>query len=349
MSKNEAAQNQHYVPKFILRHFLSNERKEQVTVFQKSTGKQFSTNIKNVMAERRFNEFRIDDQYYASFEQSVCRVEDAVLPAYDALVERGFLSQEPDERAMLGVFFAFQMLRTRAYRDGMSSVFGQLRTRLSDWGVPPDNLHKLDDLNEDDAKKSHLLSIEKSIKDFSNIIANKDLILMEAPKGRSFYLADNPVALHNDNPRKGFRGNIGLSVPGIQIYVPLTSKYMLAAWCPSILGKMADAAVAGRADEKRLRSTIMLSPKPMDYVARAKFESEMVEMDKSISRTENFMKNAQAGKPVLVTGENMDFYNSIQVQNAREFIACQRGDFNLAKRVVAEHGANSGGFRIQVG
>ncbi len=39
MLEDQAAQNQHYVPDFILRHFLSNEKKEQVTVFQKPTGK----------------------------------------------------------------------------------------------------------------------------------------------------------------------------------------------------------------------------------------------------------------------------------------------------------------------
>ncbi|MDF3417383.1 DUF4238 domain-containing protein [Sulfitobacter sp. KE29] len=83
-----AAQNQHYVPKFILRKFLANKDKERVNVFQKSTGRRFQTNIANVMAERRFHEFNIDERYYASFEESACRVEDAVLPAYEALVNR---------------------------------------------------------------------------------------------------------------------------------------------------------------------------------------------------------------------------------------------------------------------
>lgn len=42
----DGAQNQHYVPKFILRNFLSNEAKEQVTVFDKETGRCFPSNIK---------------------------------------------------------------------------------------------------------------------------------------------------------------------------------------------------------------------------------------------------------------------------------------------------------------
>ena len=55
-----AAQNQHYVPQFILRQFLSNQKKEQVTVFDKKTGKIFITGIRNIMAERRFNNFTFE-------------------------------------------------------------------------------------------------------------------------------------------------------------------------------------------------------------------------------------------------------------------------------------------------
>jgi hypothetical protein len=61
----QGAQNQHYVPKFILRNFLGNEKPEQVHVFRKSTGKGFTTSIHNIMAERHFHELRLDDQYIA--------------------------------------------------------------------------------------------------------------------------------------------------------------------------------------------------------------------------------------------------------------------------------------------
>jgi hypothetical protein len=56
-----AAEKQHYVPQFILRQFLANERDERVTVYDKHDDKTFVTSIKNIMAERRFNEFYFEE------------------------------------------------------------------------------------------------------------------------------------------------------------------------------------------------------------------------------------------------------------------------------------------------
>jgi hypothetical protein len=43
---------QHYVPKFILRNFADD--KEQLHVFDKSTGRKFRPNLKNIAGERNF-------------------------------------------------------------------------------------------------------------------------------------------------------------------------------------------------------------------------------------------------------------------------------------------------------
>ena len=103
MSQVQAAQNQHYVPKFILRNFLANPKKEQVHVFAKSSGRGFTTSIKNIMAERRFHEFSIDENYLASFEKSVCRVEDMLLPAYRNVVENRRIDGTPEQKALLAL------------------------------------------------------------------------------------------------------------------------------------------------------------------------------------------------------------------------------------------------------
>ncbi|ESY94850.1 DUF4238 domain-containing protein [Mesorhizobium sp. LNHC209A00] len=60
-----ASENQHHVPKFILQ-FLSDEKNERVSVFDKHTGRTFVTSTKNMMAERRFNDFTFDDEWIAS-------------------------------------------------------------------------------------------------------------------------------------------------------------------------------------------------------------------------------------------------------------------------------------------
>ena len=67
-----AAQNQHYVPKFVLRQFLTEGDGGRVHVYDKHTDRAFVTSIRNIMAERRFNEFAFDEDYIASFEPVAC-------------------------------------------------------------------------------------------------------------------------------------------------------------------------------------------------------------------------------------------------------------------------------------
>jgi hypothetical protein len=67
------AQNQHYVPKFILRQFLTDETKEHVYVYDKHEDKIFVTAIMNIMAESRFHDFSVE-QWTASFEPAASRI-----------------------------------------------------------------------------------------------------------------------------------------------------------------------------------------------------------------------------------------------------------------------------------
>lgn len=345
----QAAQNQHYVPKFILRKFLANKGKERVNVFQKSTGKEFQTSIANAMAERRFNEFLIDEDYYASFEDIACRVEDAVLPVYEALVKKQQLTGSSEENAMLGVFFAFQMLRTRAYRDNIKNILQQFHGKFEGMGFEGAEIDEMGAQTESDVARNHLQFLRHSIEDFSATIGEKYFVLLQAPKDRSFYLSDNPVTLHNDEKWNGFGGNIGLSVKGIQIHVPLTSRFMLAAFCPSILKSYKADFEDKSAMMCRLQANATLSAVPLVSQRKQEFDVEMDGLKVGLAKIENFISATSAGTPLIATPEDMDFYNSMQVANAREFIVCERGDFDLAQRYVKKHGATGGGWRMKVG
>ncbi|WP_299852699.1 DUF4238 domain-containing protein [uncultured Roseovarius sp.] len=349
MSIKQAAQNQHYVPKFILRKFLANLGREQVNVFQKSTRRSFSTNISNVMAERRFNEFRIDSSFYASFEESVCKVEDIVLPAYEALIDRRRLTGTPEENAMLAMFVAFQMLRTRSYRDSIAGLFDQFREHFERHDLPIGALEEFAKPDNEQIKQFHLESMAESFEEFSHIIGTKNFLLLQAPPSRSFYLADNPVAWHNDEPDNGIFSNMGLALKGIQLYVPLSSEFMLAVWCPSILDKFRTQASEKRAFARRSRSAVTLSPNSLPRSKKIAFDGEMEKLDNTIERVDKLTKAADAGRPIQATTENMDFYNVKQMQFARDFVICQRADFKLAKEFVKRQGNKQGGMKFSFG
>ncbi len=106
------ARNHHYVPRFILRHFLSDECKEQVTVYDKTTDKVFTTAIENIMAERDFHAFAFED-FLVSFENIASHIENITIPAYEKVIEERRLDGTPEQKAALAFLITFQFLRTK--------------------------------------------------------------------------------------------------------------------------------------------------------------------------------------------------------------------------------------------
>lgn len=225
-------------------------------MFSKSSGKGFSTAIKNIMAERRFYEFIVDENYLASFEESVCRVEEMLLPAYRDIVECGRFNGEPEQKAQLAILLAFQFMRTRSRRDQFLQMERQLTDQLEKRGISISDVSDFQPFTDDTLRSQHIRLMRDAVGKFAQIIATKDFLLVKALRGRSFYLSDNPVALHNSQMEEGLFGNLGLSRKGIEIYMPLTSKLMLCAWCPSILGEMRTK----NAESNRQLAQIVLSP-----------------------------------------------------------------------------------------
>ncbi|MDF3419095.1 DUF4238 domain-containing protein [Sulfitobacter sp. KE29] len=258
------------------------------------------------------------------------------------------LDGSPEERMMLGVFVAFQLLRTRAYRDQMNTLFKGVQNHLKKLGLPEHELAVMDDLSDKRLAQSHLESLRSSIEKFSSIIATKDFLLLQAPNDKAFYLSDNPVALHNDEGKEGFFGNIGLSVKGIQLYIPLSSRFMLAALCPSILASFRTTFEENKKSAQQVKAMLALSPTAYGS-KRIELEAHLSLLKDSLDKVESFIRAANEGTPLIATGETMEFYNSLQVASAREFVVCEKGDFRLAKRFVDREGPGGGGLKLKMG
>jgi ethanolamine utilization cobalamin adenosyltransferase len=84
-----AAQHQHYVPQLLLRGFLSRDpakaAKDQVHVFDLEAGTQFTPSITNIMGERRYNDFWVDEETLATVEPAAGRIESHVAPLVDRI------------------------------------------------------------------------------------------------------------------------------------------------------------------------------------------------------------------------------------------------------------------------
>jgi hypothetical protein len=325
-----AAQNQHYVPKFILRKFLSDNKNERVAVYDKHTDKTFITSIKNIMAERRFNEFTFDDDWIASFEPVACGAEDQVLPVYLEVVERRRLDDTPEQKAALAVLVAFQFLRTKANRDAWQAIEEEMVKKVEASGGRMQDVRGCENWQpstEDSLKREHLLSIQGSIGEYARIIAAKDFVLAEPAAGRSFYLGDNPICLANSRDF-GLRSNLGLSVAGIEIYMPLAADLMLCAWCPSILGELKE----GHEHRKKDRRTEAVGRVMAGELSPTEMKRIMERLQELERPNEELIATVSEGRPVSSSDQNMDYYNSLQTAYAYRYIVCQQADFALARR-----------------
>jgi hypothetical protein len=339
-----AAQNQHYVPKFVLRGFLFDEANERVHVYDKHEDKVFSTAIKNIMAERRFNEFDLNDEYRASFEPVACAAEDQVLPAFREVVEQRRLSGQPEQKAALALMIAFQFLRTKAHRDRWQAVEESLVRMVEAEGGRMQDIQGWEDwqpATENSVKREHLATMQRSLTDFAQMIATKDFVLSEPAPGTSFYIGDNAVALSNSRDF-GPYGNLGLALPGIEIYMPLAADLMLSAWCPSLLGSLREdhnaAKMARRSDLLGRIRAGQLSPAYM---------KAMLEQIAPLEQfNDDLLSLTSEGRPVPSDPRNMQYYNSLQTNWAYRYVISREGNFEFAREVNGSNPELRRGHRL---
>lgn len=329
--EKDGAQSQHYVPKLVLRNFLSNETKEQVTVFDKKTGKIFTPNIAGIMAERQFHDFQVSEEYVASFEQTAGRFEDAVLPTYRRVLQERRLDHSAQEQAHLAMLVAFQFLRTRRQRDRFVEMEEMIGAKLERMGGRIEDLAGYEPLTEDRLKHQHATFIVDAIKDFTNLIGGKHMMLMTAAAGRDFYISDNPVVLHNSEDF-GPYGNLGLGVKGIQIYLPLSHDLLLACLCPSILGGAIERLDASLNEVRAKLLPLVVAGK----ITGAQMKAQVDLLESNGSRIRAWQQRYVDGVPEQSGDDNMDFYNSLQMSQSLRFVISKNEDFALAKRFMTD-------------
>lgn len=76
---------------------------------------------------------------------------------------------------------------------------------------------------------------------FGPLLANKVWLLFAGLRNYPFIIGDNPISFQNQIDRWP-RGNLGLGVEGIEVYLPLTPTRTLGILCPSIVHTLNAAA-----------------------------------------------------------------------------------------------------------
>lgn len=301
----------HYVPQFVLRNFAS-ENGTHLYVFDKQTAKVFSTNIANVAAENRLYEFSMDgvtttiEPSLANFESKAATVLREVLSC-DALTH---LTQH--QRLILSRLVAHLLLRSPQQRALMRHLNAELRMVISAMGVDPDLAPQLKALNENDEKLFTANVLSTLVEQFATIIADKNWILHSVSETELLYISDNPVAMNNERKER-HRGNLGLAVEGIEVYLPLSRTRCLGMYCSTLASE-----IIGAYEGYQQMSTVLglpLPPAPPEAASR-------------------LYRAFRTGEISPLPKESVLFINSLQVWNAERYVYSSSDDFDLACDMV---------------
>jgi hypothetical protein len=313
MTYQGVAKVQHYVPQFLLRNFGSG-KKDKIHAFDKQTGKSFEAKARNVAAESRFYDFHLSG-HHLTLEGKLSQIEASAKPIIESILNRNSLAHlTPQARAKLSVFLAVQMTRGKWIRE-LSREFPRMLEQAFHAKAGPDvdlsgiaeHLRTPDD---NELAIETVRSVLSAPQVYAPHFADKVWILCGTDTEHPFLIGDNPIGMKNMKPC----GNIGLSVPGIEIYFPLSPRRLLSLWCPSHI--------------QWLESTFSHNC--------------------GNSYTDHMLAAIAAGKVLPYPPESVMNANSIQIVYAERFVFSSDGDFSLARNMTQKHVACRRGPRPKI-
>jgi Protein of unknown function (DUF4238) len=247
------AKVQHYVPQFLLRNF-GNGKKDQVWVYDKSSGRSFPSNARNIASESRFYDFEYQG-HLLTLETWLSELEGKAKSVISSILDAYTLSAlTKEQKNILASFLSVQLTRTKTFREEWNAFPRMIRKHFEKSG---------DQVGAPENYAAHFL--------------DKDWVLAATTRKHPFLLSDNPLTRQNmiDRPN---RGNLGLKTPGIEIYFPLSPTRALAMWCTtltelvhrralSIMARSKEPAAADGSDRDGIiaMSDSLLSGKPVHY------------------------------------------------------------------------------------
>jgi len=326
------AKHQHYVPRHLLRGFLSDNpeeaAKERVRVFDLQSAKSFTTKINNVMGEHRFNEWWADEDTIISVDPSIEAIEHQVVPLIDRLREQRRLNLSAEEHQDIAVLLGLQFTRAKAMRQMFVRFEDQLRRHVEKRGGRMEQVEGWEPLTEEKLKRDHIRQLVNSFPKYVEHMADKVFFLMTPPPGESLYLGDNPVVMANDVKSRPF-GNLGLNVPYIQLYIPIAHDLMLCAYSREVLGRAIKQSQEMHDELRRNAFDLMwkgaIGPDGMKRI--------LAEMPRDV---DEFIGAIRAGESVPMQAETVAGYNSLQAFYAVRYVVDRRGSFAVAREAVKQ-------------
>jgi hypothetical protein len=327
MRQPQHPKRQHYVPRLLLRGFVA-ANTEQVYVFDKQDSRVFRTSIRKIASERAFYDLDIPDGL-ATLEPALADLESKAGPIIDGIRKaRSVAGLSEADAVTLALFAMVQHQRTVNFRAKVGQMNADMAAWLRKLGHDPNTVKGFKEFDDEELRAFSLFSVARAHELVPHLLDKAWLLFARSPS-KTFYIGDNPIAMQNHKDF-GFYGNIGLAVPGIEIYLPLSSDLTLAWYSASFV--------------KELGEGLALAEK-----LKIEMPSETARIDELSARPGRILAAMSTGDLVYCEGENVVNLNSLQVRYAERYVYSREGDFDLAREMVAKHPSLRSGPRGQVG
>ncbi len=323
------ARRHHYLPVHMVQYFCD-ESDGQVHCYDKLQKRFFKTPPKNVCAERDFHALKIDD-YIVSYEDWITQIELSYQETLAKVCEsKSLCDLNADEAFTLCIMSAFQFVRTKGHREHYSEFVTEMHEKVSK--IAESAGAKFDEQvpNDNELVVANIKQIQESVPKYAEMLFDKIMFLIHASDEMDFWIGDDPVVLHNDNNYRPY-GNIGFSVPGIQIYHPISPNLTLAYWCPMVIGK---ARRDIHLECTKMVGSLLSANTHLEKVA-AENERKVLVAEKK--RRDDWANQITHEKYLVATSEHMKFHNAMQLENTTRMIISKSGDFSEVKKMLAHN------------
>ncbi|EKN3939909.1 DUF4238 domain-containing protein [Yersinia enterocolitica] len=321
---------QHTVPRFLLQGFatLGRGKHPQLYAFDKHNERGFVTNIMNATVRNTF--YNLDDHpERLSLEPLMGIYESEAAPVIHQLIEhRDIRNLSGEDRYKLAVFVAVQRARTFSEQQRITGIISAIADKVTAIGATQEQV--VEALGFSPERDSRNIFLQQLVQQASHIdhLLTKDWYLFETTPDHPYYVSDSPVVMHNNNDF-GPYGNLGLALPGIQIYLPLSSTLTLGMYCPSIR----DSQISRKRYLQRRMAfaplTLPLGLNPASQIAKA-------------NAFINFHTMRSAPDQVM-------WLNSQQVRFSEQYVFCEKDDFSLVRKMISDNQSFKTGLRFTIG
>lgn len=330
-------EKQHYVPQMLLRNFAANpdaaRAKKQVYVLDKTNSRVFQANIRNVAAAYEFYEVETAVEKLNA-EHLLSELEEKASVILSKLTETcSVANMSREDKEWLAVFIAVQFMRTETVRGRFDAINAEIEVHIRKMGYDPANVEGYRRLGPDEVKEKTIRLLAAALKEYPPFLLSKQWFLLGTPEGRPFHIGDHPVTMTN-NRDSGAYGNLGLAVPGVQIYMPLSPSLTLALWCPTILKEI---EANWREPRKLLTQLKALQQAGHSFDSAALANIAGVEAGMALS--DHITSAAATGGMHVGDADNTDMLNSLQVKFASRFVMSNQSQFEIAERMFADNAA----------